>query len=92
MSLVQDRQSAPYCINFYFLRKEVPQYNNKRGSFPVPFVRGIILVKRDILEKNPNIFVKNGFIDIKRRFCYNLNQNGIQPYINNIKYCGEIID
>lgn len=62
----------------------------KRGCWNVPYVTGIYLVRRSVLEENSNVYNKVGRLDQDMSFCYNLRKNNIFMYAINYQYYGYI--
>ncbi|MEM3062372.1 MAG: glycosyltransferase family 25 protein [Nitrososphaerota archaeon] len=63
------------------------------GCWNVPYITGVYLVKREVLESQSNskitdIFVKNSHLDIDMRFCHNLREKDIFMYVTNISCYG----
>lgn len=62
--------------------------NKKKGCWNVPYITGVYLIKRSIIEKNPRIYIDNSNIDIDMRICYNLRDNNVFMYVSNINNYG----
>ena len=62
--------------------------NRKKGCWNVPYITGVYLIKRSVLETSPNIFLDNLEIDRDMRFCYNLRNNNISMYLSNLSSYG----
>lgn len=64
--------------------------NGRKGCWNIPYIMGTYLIKREVLEKVPKLFMKNVDMDIDMRMCYNLRKKGIFMYVSNIKKYGYI--
>jgi GR25 family glycosyltransferase involved in LPS biosynthesis len=64
----------------------------KRGCWNVPYITGSYLIKKDIFQAVPKIFIDNLDMDLDMRMCHNLRQNDIFMYVSNISNYGYIED
>lgn len=64
----------------------------RKAIWNVPYLTGIYLIKREIIEQNPNIYYENNDLDIDMRFCKNIRDKNIFMYISNMDNYGYIDD
>ncbi|AVL94651.1 putative procollagen-lysine [Moumouvirus australiensis] len=62
----------------------------RRGCWNVPYISGVYLIHRSVLELVPNIFSDNEKIDVDMRMCHNLRQADVHIYVSNINSYGFI--
>nr|AEX63014.1 putative procollagen-lysine [Moumouvirus Monve] len=62
----------------------------RRGCWNVPYISGVYLIHRSVIESIPNIFIDNEKIDVDMRICHNLRQHDIHMYVSNINSYGFI--
>lgn len=63
----------------------------KKGCWNVPYLTGVYMMKRDIVQQYPNMYFKdNNVKDIDMRFCNNMRKKGIFMYVENNKEYGYI--
>lgn len=62
----------------------------QRACWNMPYINGVYLIKRTVLERIGDIFTNNATTDIDMRFCQNLRENGISMYITNLAAYGYI--
>lgn len=60
----------------------------KKGCWNVPYITNIYLIKRNIIEKYPNLFIENNNLEIDMRMCYHFRQNDIFMYVSNMVHFG----
>jgi GR25 family glycosyltransferase involved in LPS biosynthesis len=67
--------------------------NRKRkGCWNVPYITGIYLIKREIIQAVPNLFTENLNMDIDMRMCHHLRENDIFMYVTNMSEYGYLED
>lgn len=64
----------------------------RRGCWNVPYVTGVMLIKRSVIEKVPNVLELNEELDWDMRICHNWRANGIYQYVVNLDKYGYIRD
>ena len=62
----------------------------RKAIWNVPYLTGIYLIKREIIEQNPNIYYENSNLDIDMRFCKNIRKKNIFMYVSNMDNYGYI--
>lgn len=65
---------------------------NRRGIWNVPYVTGVVLIKRNVLDRIPNLYSMNSSLDLDMRFCLNLRSNDIFMHVLNDQYYGYILE
>lgn len=77
--------------NGYYKRSfdylDIVKYN-KKGCWNVPYITNIYLIKRNIIEKIPNLFIENNEMEIDLRMCYNFRKNDVFMYVTNMSQFG----
>jgi len=63
---------------------------NRIGCWNVPYVSGVYLIKREILEAIPHLFTENTNMDIDMRMCYHLRESDVFMYVSNMSNYGYI--
>lgn len=61
---------------------------NKQGCWNVPYISGTLLIKRQVIEKFPNIYIDNPEIDSDMRPCHFFRQHDIFMYVSNLRKYG----
>ncbi|BCS82975.1 putative procollagen-lysine,2-oxoglutarate 5-dioxygenase [Cotonvirus japonicus] len=68
----------------------------RTGCWNVPYVTGIYLIKRSIIEQNPGLFTDNSNKwsndNIDMRVCHNLREKNVFMYLSNMNHYGHIED
>ena len=64
----------------------------RKAIWNVPYVSGIYLIKREVFEKMPNVYIDNPQVDIDMRFCNNLRKINTFMYVTNMDIYGYISD
>lgn len=60
----------------------------KKGCWNVPYIADIYLIKRNIIEQNPNVYTSNNYLEIDMRMCHNFRENNILMYVTNMSEFG----
>lgn len=61
----------------------------KRGCWNVPYITSAFLIKRDIIESTPGLFMDNMEMDADMRMCANLRKKNIYMHVSNLNYYGK---
>jgi len=62
----------------------------RRACWNVPYVTGVYLVKRDVFERYPRLYLDNPKMDVDMRFCCNLREAQLFMYVTNLEIYGYI--
>jgi len=63
---------------------------NRKAIWNVPYLSGIYLIKREVLEKIPNVYKDNSHMDLDMRFCKNIRKTNTFMYVSNLNNYGYI--
>jgi GR25 family glycosyltransferase involved in LPS biosynthesis len=64
----------------------------RKAIWNIPYLTGIYLIKREVLEKFPNVYKDNSNLDLDMRFCKNLRKTNTFMYVTNLNKYGYIDD
>lgn len=64
----------------------------RKSLWNVPYITGIYLIHRTVLEQNPLIYIENERMDIDMRICHNLRNAKVFMYVTNINKYGIILE
>lgn len=81
-------------IDIFGYYKRAPDYfdivgGHRRGCWNVPYINGVYLIKRAVLEAHPKVFDKKN-IDLDMRICAYLRDNDVFMYVTNMSNYGYI--
>jgi GR25 family glycosyltransferase involved in LPS biosynthesis len=81
--------------SYYYKRSmdyfDIVQYKRK-SLWNVPYITGIYLIHRDVLEQHPLVYIENDTMDMDMRFCYNIRQANLFMYVSNLDVYGIIVE